>query len=693
MTSPRLLPTLPLLAALLSPGIFPLQAQTPPRLSPDAPAPNIAFADFGIPDIVPYIEDLTGKNILIPQALPAVRFNFTPSHPMSVEEQLIALESLFALNGLTLIEINPRLLKIVPSAQAALNAPELISGPLAPLPGSERIVSKLFRLQYVTTENALAVIQPLLSQAAAINEPRHDWLLLTDQLAHLKRIELLLNEIDQPSTRRETVRFYDLRFAPASSVSERIDNLAQGVLRNRLGGAFTLSVDQRSNRLIIATHPDNFELFERLIAELDVDAAPLTRSEVFYIKHAVAGDVVEVIKTIIDGQRTASEEVQAPTTGRPPPADPQNTDSPLPDPVATPLTAEGPTGASLQFSPFITLADDERSNSIVVYGNNADIQQIAELIDKIDVLLSQVRLEVIITEVTLTEGMVRGLDAFGLAYNLEDSNEITLSPTGPPLRLGGILIDTLTAKDFSINAIFNTAKSNGNVKVISSPTILTTHNREAYIDVNQEIPVVTGTFTSTEGTSTRSNIDRIPVGIRLEVKPLVAPNGIIQLEIKQTVDNIVSVISNSDNPDLNGQPLIGKRETESFVSVRDQDIIVLGGLQETSESLVENRLALFGRLPILGEALFTRKERDISTRELVIFIKPTVLFTAEDAALDARRILSTVESSERITSFIENAHLRPLPLDRIEDWKKVPDPTEARVAPVRKRTTPRMPQR
>ncbi len=657
----------------------------------------ILLSDAGIDVIIPILEDLTGKNIIVPQALPAVRFNFQPSHPMNPLEQLVALESLLALNGLTLIEVNPRLLKIVPSAQASLNAPELILGPLTDLPGSERIVSKLFQLDYVTTEEAVSVVQPLLSQAAAIQEPRQDWLLLTDQLTHLKRVETLLSQIDRPTARSEEVRFFDLQFAPAESVGERISTLAEDALANRLGGRFNLSIDERSNRIIIVSHPDNFPLLTDLVTKLDVDAAPITRSEVFYIKHATAEEIVTVLETIITGQQQAAEESETntATAQRARGGDPNTPPVPGAPANATVTTTAGvtTTGASLQFSEFITLASDERANAIVVYGTDSDIRQIGDLIDKIDILLSQVRLEVVITEVTLTEGMVRGLDAFGLAYNLEDSNEIELSPTGPPLRVGGILVNALTIQDFSIDAIFNTAKSNGNVSVLNSPTILTTHNQEATINVSQDIPIVTGTVTSDEGTSTRSTIDRIKVGVELVVKPLVAPDGVIQMEIKQTVDNIVSVITDSDNPDLNGQPLIGTREAESFVSVRDGSIIVLGGLQETSESLSENRLAIFGHIPWLGEALFTRKERDITTRELVIFIKPTVLFDADAASVDAGSVLEKLENTEQVSNFIETGHMRPHPLDRIEDWKRHPVPTEYRPAPVTERTLPRRAQK
>lgn len=681
-----------------------LPAQTPPA-TPPATTPldggTLLLADAGLDVIIPLLEDLTGQNVIIPQALPAVRFNFQPTHPMSREEQLVALESLLAINGLSVIEVNPRLIKIVPSAQAALNAPQLIPGPLADLPGSERIVSKLFQLNYVTTEEAVTVIQPLLSQASAIQEPRQDWLLLTDQLTHLKRVESLLAQIDQPSGRAEEVRFFDLQFAPAESVGERITNLAEGALANRLGGRFNLSVDERSNRIIIVSHPDNFPLITDLVSKLDVDAAPITRSEVFYIKHATAEEIVSVLETVITGQQQAAEESETntPATQRGRGENPVTPPTPpTPNPTATPnATANAAaTGASLQFSEFVTLASDERANAIVVYGTDSDIRQIGDLIGKIDILLSQVRLEVVITEVTLNEGMVRGLDAFGLAYNLEDSNEIELSPDGPPLRVGGILVNALTIQDFSIDAIFNTAKSNGNVSVLSSPTILTTHNQEATINVSQDIPIVTGTVTSDEGTSTRSTIDRIEVGVQLVVKPLVAPDGVIQMEIKQTVDNIVSVISDSNNPDLNGQPIIGTREAESFVSVRDNAIIVLGGLQETSETFSENRLALFGHIPWLGEALFTRKERDIVTRELVIFIKPTVLFNADDAAIDARSVLEKLENTEDVERFIETGHMRPHPLDRIEDWKpqtEQPDPTEYRPAPVEDRTLPRRPRK
>jgi general secretion pathway protein D len=315
------------------------------------------------------------------------------------------------------------------------------------------------------------------------------------------------------------------------------------------------------------------------------------------------------------------------------------------------------------------LVSDERSNAVIVYGTENDIRQMGSLIEQIDILLAQVRIEVIIVEVTLDENQVRGTDVFGIQYNTDGNNEISLATNedgnSTPLRVGALVFNTVTLDDFSLETVFNVARANGDVTVLSAPTIMTTHNREARIVVAETRPIVTGSVINNDANATRSTVDFRDIGIELTVKPLIAETGVIQMEILQTVENIVSIISDSDNPDLNGQPIIGTREAESFVSVQDQEIIVLGGLQERQRNLSKNKLAVLGDLPVLGEWLFTRRENETRTRELLIFIKPNVMLAPSEANRDAERRLDALDERGTVRNYLETGEFDGMGVPRI----------------------------
>jgi general secretion pathway protein D len=119
------------------------------------------------------------------------------------------------------------------------------------------------------------------------------------------------------------------------------------------------------------------------------------------------------------------------------------------------------------------------------------------------------------------------------------------------------------------------------------------------------------------GTGYRSTVSAQDIGIDLSVKPLIGTDGSVQLEIKQAVNDVLGEVVIDGNP----QPRIGKRTTESFVSVKSGEIIVLGGLQRTSKSRSTSRL---GPIPIIGDLLGTRTREDTRT-DLVFFLRPTVL--------------------------------------------------------------------
>ena len=673
-----------LLASALS-----LPGQEPPTIA--GGERFFQFVDADVDAVFEELERLTGQSVLRPQALPNAQITFLPQRPLSREDRIIALESLLSLNGISLVQMSDRFLKAVPSSTVLTESPELIVGSTLDLRPTEAVFAKIFRLDFLSADEATAAVQPLLGGTGLITLQRANWLLIADSLTNLQRVERVLGEIDRKQERREEIRFFQIRNLPVREVLANLNSLSEGPLGRYFSGNTVLSAVEPSNQLVVVAHPDSMEVIAGLVREFDIDVEPLTTSKVFYIRHAVAEEVANTLRELVQAQQQSEEEIAVEEGGvDSPPSGPEEAGASSGETGAAgsagsarlmeragELAAE--TAARMQFSRFASIVSDERANAVIAYGTESDIQQIGRLIERIDILLAQVRIEVVIVEVTLSENQVRGIDAFSADYNRASGSgggaggdQLVLgAQDNEALNIGGFVLSPLTLPDFSLESVFNTARSNNDVSVLSAPTVMTTHNREARVIVAESRPIVTGSTSSTDGGTTTS-VDYRDIGIELTVKPLIADTGVIQMEIKQTVDNVVREITDTENPELQGQPIIGTREAESFVSVSDSEIIVLGGLQERTNRRTESKIALLGDLPVLGDWLFTRRGEDIQTRELLIFIKPNVMLSPETASADAEEQVENLEQRDALRQYFETGRFGGGDLPRIDAVDSAP---------------------
>ncbi|MGJ3241926.1 MAG: secretin N-terminal domain-containing protein [Opitutales bacterium] len=660
------------LVAQPDPGATPGATNGIEESDPDERVGPFILRDESAPQVLSLLEKLTGKVILRPQNLQPQKINFDSLGPLPRTDAVSALKSLLSMNGLAVVPLNDRFWKAV-QINTVVNSltPEVIGDASEAGPASQEIYSKIFRLDYLTTEQALEILPPFLTPnlAEPVAFKKSNSILVTDSLSVLQRLEQILARVDQPTDYPEQLIFLPLEHTSAPELQQRIRNLAEGSLKNYLSGNAVIEADERTNQLIVFTHPSNEALLRQLVDKLDIDVDPLTRNEVFYIRHAKATEVAALIEQIITGQKSVRSETEGRTTattaGR---RNADETQGPQPARQTTQVSLPGNEiggTPNLQFSDFVGIVADERSNAIVAYGTASDIAYISDLIDRIDVLLAQVRIEVIIAEVTLSRDQARGIDAFGVNYS--DTAEVEFTVDGAStsrleqsFNLGG------TLRDFSLDAVINTAKRDNNVRVLSAPTIVTTHNKEAIIKVGERRPVITSSQTDTTNTATRSQIQLRDIGIELKVNPLIGNNGVIQLEIEQKVENVIDTVS----IDGNQQPVIGNREATSFVSVADQELVVLGGLQEISESDGRGRLFFFGDIPVVGDLLFGSRTRELQRRELLIFIKPIVMQGTTAANRQGQKEIDDSPLREQIDDHLSGERLKtlnPKPVETSDD--------------------------
>ncbi len=648
-----------------------LSAQTPVEpppaaLPPEAAAHNEAisalvtrpteiFPELNLPStplnmVVLPIEELTGRTVLRQQGLPNPEITLVFKTPPTRAEAMQALESVLNLNQIALIPLGSKFIKMVPMQNVRVESPELLEGPVSALPPSGRIASKLYTLDFLRVTEFVPQIAPLLNPTIgnyALFEKTNS-VLITDSISNLQRIEALVTKIDKPALNALQTRFYTLQYAKASDMVNKLRMILQGPLQNQLSTATTYSADDRTNQVVIISDPRQFPLFDDLIHKLDVKADPNTRNEVVYLKHAASKDVATLLTNIVSGQNKAAAQADGG-------ARPINTGAPA-QPPANVQTGSG--AASEEFSNLITIQPDERSNALILSGTVDDIRLLRELIDKIDVVLPQVLIEVVIAEVTLTDSQTSGLTALNLTVGTSAPGPNGGGGTHVGAFEGSVAGWNVTkgvVDPLAFNATLQNLGSRSNVKVLSRPNIMTMHNKEGKVTVGTKLPIITGTTSTpvsggvaTGGFATQQQVNYQDIAITLTVTPLIGDDGTIQLKIKQMVqDRLGSVSINGNN-----QPIIGNREAESFVNVRDGEMIVLGGLQRVKNERGREKLGLLYEIPIISHILGGRNKSEERT-ELLLFIRPKVV-SIDNGSTNTRQRIDELSGRENIKQFLQD---------------------------------------
>ncbi|MGZ0657187.1 secretin N-terminal domain-containing protein [Coraliomargarita sp. W4R72] len=642
-------------------GITPVE---PELQEPEAMIGELILVEDTADQVLTLLEQMTNKIILRRQDLPASKFTFNSRGALSKREAVLALESLLTLNGVMLTDMGGRFMKAVPATNVNTHVPQMLGGSTLELDSSQQIYAKLFKLDYLNaTEAAAPLIQSLVSQnSSVIPFAKSNALLITDALINLQRIETMLGEADRPQVVREQIKFIKLDFIQAKEMQERLENLIQGPLKSYLEGNTSVTADERTNQLILITHPGNLEMIMNVIESVDVDAAPLTGSEVFQLRQAKAEEVVPIIEDIISGQEKGREEDAKVARENESNNARRNTNNNTgnenaPQVVTTPSAPTTSTSSgteansSLQFSSFVGLAADERTNSIVAYGTQQDLKTLKELIEKIDMPLPQVLIEAVITQVTLSETQTSGLSSIGFTYNGSTNFFTDISAgtvDGLSFSDGTISLDD--PSNFSLTTAITPTNGDSDTRVLSAPRIVVSHNEEGVINVSKSQPIITGSTNYSDSTSTSSTVEYRDIGIKLTVTPLIGADGTVQMVIEQTVENVVDTVT----IDGNDQPIIGVREATSTISVKDGQIVVLGGLQENTGSDSSNYFPLIRRIPLIKNILGNSTEKYDRT-EIIIFIRPTVLETPEKADKVSRTYIEGAAETDVINQYIESS--------------------------------------
>ena len=610
--------------------------------------------------VIKFLEALTGKTSLQAPDLPNVKINFQTSKKLTREEAILSMKSLLSVNGMAVTPLNDKFFRVANARNVNTQAPTFITGRASDIADNQYFYTKLFELKYIDITSLRDALKTFITpnNIGAISYfMRSNAILMTDTLSNIKRVEMLVERLDVKPTVREDIEFFQLKHIAAVDMKSRLQSLQGELLRKYFQGT-VVEADERTNQIVVITPKGNMDRIRSIVAQLDVDSEPMTSSKVFYIKHGEAKDVASILNEVIKGQQSA---VKASKTAKTNAANARNRANAVANArnkntrLPTNLRADQ-SGATLQFSDYVTIASDERSNSIVAYGTPIDLKQIENIISQVDIILAQVKIDVIITEVTLSDKQVSGLSSFGIEHS-----KVANSQTGRKGWYGETSTWSLSDSDatsaFSLgigeqgfSAVCNVAEQNNKVKILSAPSITTTHNNVATINVSQRYPLMSGS-TSYDGTAyptTKTEIEWRDIGIQLEGTPRIGDNGAVQMKIKQTVESVV------DNVliDGNKQPVIGKREAESYVSAMTGEILVLAGLQQSTSNDSDGDVWLLSDIPLLGN-LFKPARDSFERTELIIFIRPTVIVSESLEKFSAKNNIPDKSVKKDVERFIK----------------------------------------
>ena len=690
-----------LLAAALAPTLSFAQVAPAPAASP-APVAGVVAAvplpglsgsdqvgpvilrDETIAQVLDLMQRWTGKSILRPQALPASVYTLSLPASITRDEALLAIETLLNLNGIAVIQQGDKFLKVVPNLVAKAESPTLLTGSTLTLPPSGRIATKIFTLKHANAQEFILQITSSLNTTLAsppVYFGRNNAFLITDSITNLQKIEKLVAELDRPQLDLVVTKSYTLKNAMATDLVNKLTAMlrtqavASGGAPFRLSTGTTFLADERTNRVLLMGSADQHDFFDKLIETLDQKSNPNTKTDVIFLRHADAQQVATLVTSLVTGQTTAAARagntVRSATVNR------------TPTPVAAPVAgAAGATTSQMgadEFSSNLTVLPDVRSNSVVVSGTNDDLRLLYDLIDKVDIVLPQVRIEVVIAEVKLSDNESNGFSTLGLTVQngklvgIGGSGAgfgvtgIPVTPVNPVLNTGQTIVNpaqgSLAPGTNSLSATIGlvTTPRKGDLKILSVPAITTTHNKEATLFVGESRPVITGSSVAATTGQVTSTVSQRDIGITLKVLPLIGKDGAVQLQISQSVEDILG----STILDGNDQPIIGRRTTDSYVSAMSGEIVVLGGLQRTVTTKSTSRL---GPIPIIGD-IFGASTNLEEKQELIIFLRPYVLNGSAVDNLDALSRAASSAIGPEVKKVIDNVPGKALAAPAAPDKK------------------------
>ncbi|WP_269530764.1 type II secretion system secretin GspD [Chitinimonas sp. BJYL2] len=611
------------------------------------------FVNSDIESTVKAVGLITGKNfVLDPRVKGTV--NIVSASPVRQKDVYEILLAALRLQGFAVVEVAGAV-RIVPEADAKQSY-GLTLGPKLNASG-ERIVTQVYPLKHESAQALVPVLRPLITPNNSITPyPGANILVITDYADNIKRLNQIVALVDQPAA--ADLEVLKLNYASAPDVGQMIGRLMPEVIVSSGAGATaplvspdgvrktSLVADVRSNSLLVrGDNAAHLAQIRKIVASLDKESAAGGNIHVIYLRNAEATKLAATLKAILTGtdvpQQASSNFTSVSQSGL--------GGTPVQSASAMPVVTTGGGSAGGQAGNGVAIQADATTNALIVTAPDNVYNNIRAVIDKLDVRRAQVYVEAMIAEVSIDKSGEFGIQWL-VGGGSDKANTIGLSNLGQGGSSLANIAAAVATKSYSalpagftlgvvngsvsgdgktptLGAIATAIEANGDGNVLSMPNLLTLDNEEAKILVGQNIPIITGTQSSTGANQNPfTTVERKDVGIQLKVKPQVSEGGAITLSVSQEVSSIDASVS------TNGTGIATKKRTiDSKVLVDDGQVIVLGGLIENKVSEGVNKVPLLGDIPVLGN-LFRYEKRSSGRTNLMVFLRPVVLRDSQSAA-------------------------------------------------------------
>lgn len=618
---------------------------------------KINLRDADLTAFINEVADITGKNFAVD---PRVRGNVTviSNKALNKDEVYDLFLGVLNVNGVVALP-SGNTVKLVPDSNAKNSGIPYDARNRA---GGDQIVTRVIWLENTNPNDLIPALRPLMPQFAHLAAVAGtNALIVSDRATNIYQLQNIIRNLD--GTGQNDIEAITLQSSQAEEIIGLLETMsATGASKDFIGSRVRVIADNRTNRILIKGDPDSRKRLRHTIEMLDVPSADrLGGLKVFRLKYASAKNLAEILQGLVTGQSVSS------SSG----SNNANKSSSINNLTSN---SQGQTGnSSSGVNPSINLNSgfnnsqnnagitsfngngvsiiaDGTQNALVVKADPQLMREIEAAIQQLDIRRQQVLIEAAIIEVSGNDA-----DQLGIQWALGDLSSgvglMSFSNVGASLAsiaagyasAGASGAAAAIAGDASkgngatfgmgsfensrkaYGALIQALKTNTKSNFLSTPSIVTMDNEEAYIVVGQNVPFVTGSVsTGTSGTvNPYTTVERKDVGVTLKVVPHIGENGTVRLEVEQEVSDVQN--NKGQATDL----VTNKRAIKTAVLAEHGQTVVLGGLIADNTALSRQGVPGLSDIPYLGR-LFQANSRSNEKRNLLVFIHPTIVGDADD---------------------------------------------------------------
>ncbi|MGB6355983.1 MAG: type II secretion system secretin GspD, partial [Steroidobacteraceae bacterium] len=654
----RLAPALAFaLAAWLVSGVPPAAAAAPAAKAQDGPTITPNYKDADLSQIIQAVSEVTGKNFIIDPRVNAkvTMLSATPMSPAAFYEAFLSVLQVY---GYVAVPAG-KVIKIIPNTdQRQVPGNDL---PNSVSSTSDEIVTQIMTVKNISAAQLVPLLRPFVPQYGQLAAyAAGNMLIISDRASNVNRIVRIVERMDESGD--EPIEVIALHNASAADVVRIVNSLNQGQGAEGAGAAVKIVADERTNSILLTGEKSQRLRLKALIINMDTPLATGGDTQVRYLRYADAEKIADKLK----GQATASAKAQ----GGPP--------------TASPTGGGGP-----NVDASVTIWADVATNALIITAPPKIMKSLMAVIDKLDIRRAQVQVEAIIVEVDVNKSSNLGVqwlldggnslgygvvnlpgsgtsivDLAAAALGVTSNTATTAVTTTGSTAAAGLSSATVgTGATFAIGkynsttgkgfaALVQALRSDGSSNIISTPSLITMNNEEAEVKVTQEIPLITGSYSSSTAsvngtTSPFTTIQREEVGTILKVTPHINEGNSVQLKIEQEDSSPGAKLTDSADISTN------KRSIKTTVLIEDGGVIVLGGLMSDTVTESEDRVPGLGAIPLLGN-LFKSRSGSRQKKDLLVFIRPKILRDAEATETTSEDKYNQMRQQERT---LNNGHI------------------------------------